>query len=338
MELIELYKSKNLHGTYLFHGEEKYLMEDVLSIIEKNYTDEMTKSLNWEIIEIEEASLEEILSRVETMPFMGNHRVVVVKNIGAFIEKEKPEDEFYDGLLHLPETSLLLLVEQSSTIKKNQKLYKRLNKVGRSVEFAPLKHNQLVSFVEKYFQKHHRKIQRTEIERFIARSGYEERNSAVNLYDLQGEMEKLVGLSTDEIFEEMILESMESLNFDTIFQLLDSIAKGNLSEAMETKKELLRKEEPIQRILFMVIRQVRLLLGHKLLEGSHYSADQIQNRLGIKSYEGKKIALQSRGFSVETLKEFYTILLETDLALKRSEMENEMALDLLFVKMCNKKS
>lgn len=338
MELKELYRSKDLSGVFLLIGKEKLLMEDVLKYSVDKWTENITRNLNLDYIEGEKALGKDILDKIETLPFMGEKRILVVKDFGSFIESRNLEDAFFESLFLAPKTSLIFLLESETPIKKTTKFYKKCKKLNRVVECNTLKHNEIVSFIDKYCKRREVEISRSDIEFFIHRSNYENRNTESNLYEIKNELDKLIALSKGQISREKISASMEEVSTDNIFDLLESLSKSNVKNALEIKKDLLSKEEPIQKIIFMINRQVRLLLSYKLLDSQGFSMDEIQNKLGIKSYEAKKIKGQNHSISLGLLKKYYKFLIEADQSLKRSLMEEDMVMDLLILKMGQKKT
>lgn len=89
--------------------------------------------------------------------------------------------------------------------------------------------------------------------------------------------------------------------------------------------------EPVQKILFMISRQLRLLLGYRLYKDKGYSEAQIQEKLQIKAFEFKKISSQSRNFTEGQLTNALNHILETDIKQKTSSFDEKLALEMLII-------
>ncbi|MDO5038028.1 MAG: DNA polymerase III subunit delta [Tissierellia bacterium] len=337
MEIKDLYGNKNLEGAYLFYGSEDYLMEDALRNIQANYLSPDLEDFNQVFFRGDKLDVLSLEESLEVLPLMASHRLVLVRGVQEFIDRQKPEDDFYKGLFNLPKSTLLFLMEDQVGVKKNQKLYRRFSKAGRAISFEPLKDPQFQNFIRKYLYRRGRKIHPANLAYFASRTGYMSRNIDIDLHRVAGDLDKLISLSGDEITREMIDMAMEPPADENIFNLLTALVEKDPRKVFRMKDELLAMGEPVARILYMVIRQVRLLLGFKVLQEKNYSLANIQKSLGIKSpYEAKKIHGQSHRFTKEQLLSFYPILIEADQSLKTSSLDENLVLEGVLAKMTQK--
>lgn len=338
MKVKEFISKTEIGGAYLLLGKEGYLKDLIIDTISNKWLTEFSKNLNLDIISGEDLDEKNFFERGETLPFMAPKRVLVVKEFGAFLEKKKPEDDFFEKTLSFPESSIIFLVENDQVIKKTSKFYKKFQKNNRVIECDKLEHPELVSFIGNYVNKKEGEISPSDIEFFIYRSQYENKRLDINLYQIINELDKLLSYSKGSINRAAIMVSIDEERTDSIFDLLSALGNRDLKKAMEIKAELVRKEEPIPRIIFMIIRQVRLLLSIKLLGLENYGSKEIQTRLGIKAFEFKRLDGQSRSISPETLRDYYHYLIQADLEIKSSNISEDLVLDTLFMKMAIKKT
>lgn len=94
--------------------------------------------------------------------------------------------------------------------------------------------------------------------------------------------------------------------------------------------------EPITKIFYMVTRQIRLLLSYKLYSNKGYDDKQIQEKLGISSFEFKKIKSQSFNFEINQLERIMEYLLQMDLKLKSVSNDEKLEMEILLIKLCKK--
>jgi len=88
-------------------------------------------------------------------------------------------------------------------------------------------------------------------------------------------------------------------------------------------------------ILFMITRQVRLLVEVKDLINQKCNRNEIRDRMGIASdFVLNKALEQSRNYSMERLEQIYRKILETDISIKQGIWKGDLALDLLVAELC----
>ncbi len=110
-----------------------------------------------------------------------------------------------------------------------------------------------------------------------------------------------------------------------IFDLVDAIGMRNGQQAINLLQKLLEQEDA-QRIFSMVVRQFRLLLQAREVLDSGASDADVARLVGIHPFVAGKISQQARQITLPALEDIYHRLLEMDLALKSSQMSDELAL------------
>lgn len=118
---------------------------------------------------------------------------------------------------------------------------------------------------------------------------------------------------------------------NNIFKLVDGIGQKRKEIALTLLNEMLLENEPIQVIVFMIIRQFRLLLMAKLLEERGYSQGNVAKKLGVHSFIANKVITQSRNFDTVELQNILSRCLEVDKILKTSSMDNKLAVEMLLI-------
>ncbi len=115
-----------------------------------------------------------------------------------------------------------------------------------------------------------------------------------------------------------------------VFKMVDAMAEGHADAALTMLHNLLaQKDEDPFRTYGMIIRQFRLLLTAKeyLVSGGY--PNQMAEALGMNGFVAKKVAQQSRGFSLAGLDRIYRALLDYDIKMKTGQIDPGLALDLL---------
>ncbi|WP_313756344.1 DNA polymerase III subunit delta [Tissierella sp.] len=335
-EFMNLINKDNLLSVYLFTGAEEYLMNEAIESLKERYIDESLEALNYMIIDGKEMKFDNILNACETLPFMSSKKLVIIKDISEIIENEGDdlEGKISSYVEKLDSYLCLIIMDRSNKLKKTNKLYKAINRLNGVVEFNKLKGKELNIWVENRLKNYKKRISNANLNYFIQEMGYSDYTSIKTLYDLENELLKLINyVSNNEIVKEDI-DMVLARTLDTnIFNLLASINKRDSDSALKIFNEMYISNEPVQRILAMIIRQLRLMLGYKLYRAKGYSEGEVQEKLQIKPYEFKKISKESYNFTENQLEKVLNYILELDIKQKTSSYDEKLALEMLIIKL-----
>lgn len=86
--------------------------------------------------------------------------------------------------------------------------------------------------------------------------------------ELLNEIDKIVNFIGDK--QEISLEDVQSICTKTIksriFDLTDAVAEGNISKALKLLNDMAALKEPMQKVMYMIVRQIRMVYRMKLLK------------------------------------------------------------------------
>ena len=119
------WKNHEFSRCYLFFGEETYLIREYEAALRKAILPDAAEMMNEDSFKEKRATAAAIMDAAETLPFLNDKRLVIVRN-SAFFQKggRKEEGEKLKAFLsNLPETVCLLFIEEK--VEKNNALYKR---------------------------------------------------------------------------------------------------------------------------------------------------------------------------------------------------------------------
>lgn len=328
-------KNKQLSSLYLFWGTEHYLMENTVAAIREQMINLSFQDLNYQVLDGREIKADEIINACETLPFMDEIRVVLVKEFECFSTKKKnitdeEEERLIRYLSNIPSTTLLIF-SVSEGIDKRRKIVKEIGKSGKVVEFGRLTGKDAHKWVIKAFNKHKKKIGEGEIDALLDIIGYSDRNSTKTLKDLENEIIKLVnyvGERNAVTKQDIELLAPRTLEND-IFRLVEAIGDKNGDEALQILNDMLVEGEPEIRILHMITRQFRFLYQIKLMEVQGYTSTAIAPKLGIQPFIVKKYLKQAVNFDTAALRKAMNQCLQTDGSIKKGTMNQRLAIELL---------
>ncbi|HOB19224.1 MAG TPA: DNA polymerase III subunit delta [Candidatus Atribacteria bacterium] len=340
MAMFDEIKNNKIGSLYLFYGAEEFVKSEALAQMADRLVSKDFAGLNYQIIDGTEVSGGSIIDACETLPFMSDRRLVVVKDHPGLTGKRagegsSDEEALKDYLERLPDSTCLLFYCHGD-VNKTRALYKALTKIGKVVEFPLLERKELMKWTSRAFRKSGREISPADLELFLDRAG----NS---LERISKEVEKLVSYTKQDpvITGEIIQKMVKPLPEHTVFQLIDSIAARKKSDALKLLDVLMENGEPVMLILTLLARQIKIILLCKEYQDMKLSYGMAVDRLtaieGIKvhPYTAKKCMAQARNFTSDQLKSALKDCADLDFNIKSGRIEDRIGMELLIVKMCN---
>lgn len=302
----------------LFTGENVYLLEKTL---EKLRDDFMAKhgDLNITILEDEsEMTAESIINALESAPFLGEKRLVIIKNFLRLGDSDD-QDKVEKYLEKIPETSLAIFYENPNIeTKKRPKstLKKTIEKTGNVKEFATPLPGEVVTWIQSRLQKSNVKISTALATQMM-------NDCAINMQSLAHEIAKLSLYCENREVTKQDLDLLVPKNYTaTIFQFTDALNAKNPQIAIEKLQTLMEMGEEMLIILSMIARHFRMLILVKdLLETQKIPKHMIYQKMtgydpNMKPYPVKLAVDQSSKFSIDQMKKIYQSLVEMNIGIK----------------------
>lgn len=324
-QLKKQIKEKQIEGIYLLYGEEQFILNAYLEKVIEAAIFGSDSVMNLDIFEASGTSMDKIIDAMDTLPFLGEKRVVVLKELELFASKNTSKaDQLMNALESIPKTTVLLIVEEG--IDKRTKLYKKLNTIGKCYEFNRLSEDELVQYIAGQLGKQDKMIEKSVAKHFIHSVGFD-------LATVHNELEKLIAYCKDtqiisaEAIDLVCTKSVEN----RIFDLVDCMGTSKRQHALNLYHDLIVLKEPPTRILFMITRQFRLILQTKLLLEKGISRKEIASALKIPPFVLDKNIKQARHFTINQLKQALQECLEAEVAMKNGKMDINLGIELLII-------
>lgn len=308
---------------YLLLGEEDLLVDQALAGLLDRLIPLQERDLNLDVVRADEIAMADLITLVDTLPFFGQRRAVVVKDADAW---KAPEQERLAAYLEqgAPPSALILV---ASSLDRRRKLYATIRKSGEVAEFPRLSMRQLPGWITERVRREGRQIDPDAVEALIALMG-------PGLRALSLELEKLFAYveSLDRITRRDVETVVSRVSESTIFMLVDAIGAKRSGEALRHLADILREEAPPY-VLFMVARQFRLLMRASLLRARKKNLGTIEEALGVPPFVARKITEQVENFSPGMFPAIFARLAEADRAVK-STGHPRLALETLIASLC----
>lgn len=341
-DAINQLKNNEIHKVYLLYGEEVYLRDRFLHRLKNLIVNKDFEELNYFHIDGKDCSLEKLIDACETLPFMAEKKLVLVRDHEVFQTKkrvlsEEEEKRLTNYIEKIPETTCLVFYG-FSTVDARKKIIKEIQKHGAVIELEKLNAKELKQWAENYFKSYDKEIASTEMEYLLANVDYIGKNASQGLLDVENEFKKIIAFVGQR--KRILLEDLEKVFHSSfqndIFKLLDAVEKQNIAEALKRLNLMIQRGEPMIKIEATLGNHIRNLLKVKLLLEEGYSAKIIASKIGIHPFVATKCASQCKGFSIEALQKLIREFLEMDLAIKTGKMRDYIAVELFLLKVCNR--
>ena len=340
-DIISDIKNRNLKNAYIFYGKEYYLIENAIKEIKSTLNDGMI-DFNLDVIDGKETTLDQLISSIETLPFMDDKKVVILKDFELLKGKKKnftDEDEKYftDYVDNIPNTTTLVLIVYGD-IDKRKSLVKKVSKNGVVFNCDKLSDMDLFKWVKKKFETNKVIIDNAQVMYFIDQEGYRDKNSEKTLSDLENEINKIssfVGKEnkvTNDIIDQLSQKKVEN----DIFKLIDYVGQKNYSDAMKILSDMLYEGESVFGIFSMIARQFKVIMQVRQLQLQGHSSKSIADRLKLHPFVVGKALKQTKNFSDEIIIDILNSILESDFKIKNGLVRDTLAIEMLISKYCKK--
>lgn len=218
-----------------------------------------------------------LIAACETLPFMADKRLVIVREHSALARGEADE-QLIDYMSHVPDTTVLLFVHRGKADAR-KKLYKAIDKQKNVVSFNTLTEKELNDWIILRLQKAGRSCdwQTASLISFTAGS---------DTMQLRTELDKLVSFTEDRdtITEQDVRTVVTRSPAYTVFLLVDAVVAGQQEKAFSLLRDMLTGGEERIGILAMLLRQYRILQHIKIMQYEKRNQRDMQERLGLPGF------------------------------------------------------
>ncbi len=327
---------------HVLYGVDDFSLRDELERIKNGLGDREALASNTTYFEGKQVTPNQLMDACMALPFLGTHRLVVVEGLlsrfggGAADGDTEARPGKSTGewkslgqkVSEMPPSTVLVLVD--GDIRKGNALLNALSKNAQVRNFPRLKAGRLKEWIRGRVKQEGGEISPGAVNLLAATAGE-------NLGVLANEIEKLLLYTAGRtIKEDDVREVVSYAREASVFTMVDSLIEGRAARAAPLMHQLLQEGAAAPFLLFMITRQVRLLLQLKELLQSHNRRADMMKRLGIyQDFMLDRAVEQCRSYTMERLEQVYRQLLETDIAIKRGWLKGDLALDLLMADLCH---
>jgi DNA polymerase III subunit delta len=291
-------------------GANFYLLKRRLDELSGKFAAEYGE-LALEKIDAEEVEPPAILEAVQSLPFLANRKMVVVRNIGA----NKAASGQIEQIIGSAGDSTDLVFYEPAPDKRSS-YFKVLKSRTQLEEFPEMDSRELAKWL--VLEANNQKAELS-----ISDANYLAERVGPNQQQLANELDKLV-IYDPKISRANVDLLTEKTPQSKVFDLLDAAFAGNKKRALELYDEQRAQKVEPQAIMAMMAWQLKLLALAKL--GAHKSPQQIAKDSGLSPYPLTKAQNLARKIDVDKLKDMVSEALDIDEKGKTTNIDLDEAL------------
>jgi DNA polymerase III subunit delta len=326
---------------FLLHGDNEFEISERVADFKQKIGDDSMRDLNITVLDGRKTTLSEVQHAADSIPFLADKRLIVVEGLLTRLASRKPKDsaddapsgaakDFLNGLVdyvpRLPDTTRLVFVDFQPLNAKHPLIKLAEQQKGKTNIACPQPAaGELPRWITDRTKKHGGSIEFAAARRLAALIGSDLRR-------LDSELNKLITYvnASRSITEKDVNLLVSDASTSSVFDLVDALGKRDGKRAVHELHHLLDQGENPLGLLAMIVRQYRLLILVKEMQGRNLSPDAMAKELGQHPFAIKKINEQARHYrDIAQLEAIYRRLLEIETEIKTGQTGDVLALDLL---------
>ncbi|MBR3628191.1 MAG: DNA polymerase III subunit delta [Elusimicrobia bacterium] len=323
--------AKKICPIYFLAGEENFLLDDCLKRIEKiiNIDD-----LNREVFQATESSGRDILNSVETLPFLTEKRIVVLK----MANKLKNEDfKIVEQIIENPVDTTCFIIVFQDKVKNSTSKRKDLIAICEKsnncycVDCKKPYEKDVKAFIQEEFNNRGKTIDLDVVQQIVNDTG-------LDLQNVSNEIEKIslyLGKDKKNVTVEDFVKISGFTKEINIFMLTNSIEEKNLKYSLFIIEQMLKTGEKAIGLLSAISNAVRkMLIAKSLMEEKNYTSQDALNYIRVYAYFQYKYLNNLSKYTLLHLKKCLKEILKTDVALKTGKTDDKSAIENLVLFIC----
>lgn len=314
---------------YLLHGPDEVARGEFLATLVAAVPREVAE-LNIARLEGRRLKLDALVIACEAAPFLADRRLVIVADALKHSKAGKEREELRAFLERFPAGCDLAFVE-SEDVDRRSIIYTQLKKSGEVREFTPPEGPELQRWLSERARRLGARLEPAAARRLVELVGNDTRTLLSELTKLATHAGKGGSIGPQAV--DLLVQDAQEQN---LFAFIDDLSARRLGPALRGARALLQDGQAATYVLFMLARQVRILMGVQELAGRRMRPDEIAAELGQKPFVVRKAVDQARAFGPGELGHIHDRLLELDLATKTGRIQADTALELFVAEVCTK--
>lgn len=338
-EWLRSFKRDRIKPVYIIAAQEYFLTRRVVERIKDALWGEVGGETNYRRLDGGEAELVELLEAVNTAPFLGGRRLVVLDDADAFTKRLSPKEG--EALLNYlaspnPTTTLLMVFDATDRKEWKDKYLKwtrGIKGTGDFVDCRRIYESQIPGWVRDLARDMGIKLSREALEYLGTHLG-------TDIQSIYTELEKLQihAHSGSPLSLEQVQGVVGDRRQGDIFSFQHYLGEGDVAAALQMLDKLLTEGEEGPRLISSIFSYFKRLLQVKELDGLGEATQGNLAKITRTTYgrANDRFLEASRRFSKESLLRVFPRLLQADVEMKTGGPRADEALPALVAELCER--
>jgi len=261
---------------YIFHGEERYLLERHLSQLRKLLCPDGLSGFNYKRFEGKNLTAQELDEAIDTLPSFAQRTLIEIHDYDLFSNDDKPN--LLRILSELPEYVCVLFIFDIVAFKPDRrvKINAEILKHAEVVEFAVQEQSKLLRWIVAHYADAGKTISTGDATYLLMLTGG-------HMSALHGEIEKTASYCKGGTVTRADIDAVVTPVLDAAaYKLTDALARRDHAGAMRLLDELLQMKEAPHKLLFSISLKMRQLLAARLCVENNEGKSTLIDMCGIR--------------------------------------------------------
>ena len=311
----------------LIYGEERFLMEQKLASLKKEYNCN-DENMNISVFRGDEDRMKDVYEDLITPPFFTDNKMVILKNpVFLTTKKVKKDDEqlkYFEKCLTDNQETIFIIYYNGDDFDKRKKVFKQLLASAEVFKYDKVNHYRLSDSTRKAVKRRDATIDDDALELLLKRVDD-------SLEKVANEVEKLCLYNKHITYD--IVDTLVSKPLDeNVFDLTSAILQKDRQKMFMIYHDLMiLNEEPVK-LIVLIANQMRLIYQVKLLDRKGYNDKEIGKILSINPYRLKYLRQEGQDYDLNELLECIDRLSKLDVEIKTGKIDKKVGLELFMVR------
>ncbi len=313
--LVSDLKSADLKPVYFLFGEDHFTISSSIKVIIKKVEPLLTSDFDIETICADKKSnISDLIDLAYTFPFGSKKKLIIVKNFENYNNKK----QLLDYINNPSGSTILIITNYGSISNLKSEPFKSLEAKQLIFEARELKGAELENWVKKRCSKLSYDINSESVKTLIEIVGEDK-----SLLEMQLQKFRSFLGNSKEITTEDIKKISSATKEYSIFDLLNSIGKGNIANSIKVINNLLDHGKDLVFIVNMLTKYFSVISQSVELQQRKFSDIDASNAIGVSKYYYINCKNASYFKNETKIMQASKALYNTDLALKSTGIDQK---------------
>ncbi len=280
--------------------------------------------------DLEEQRLDDALADAATIPFMSEHKMVILHHAYFLSPQKSTLDQNLEGLkrylAQVPTHTYLVFTVPGQTLDNRLEIVKTLKKQATLIEAKKQTAEDLGAWMKRQFAKQGLSIDHDAYLELIKRVGKDTEVAYLEIRKLLAYAQDLSHISLATI-QHVITRNIE----DDVFEILNAMLRGDKKKALHVYHDLVAYSEDPLRVLSLIVSKYREINTTQRLIQAGASQEQVQHHFNVKSGRAYFMVQNAREVPGHRVREHLKQLETLDHQIKTGYIDKKLAVEMFIL-------